>query len=271
MNALIITTIRKELYQRRWSIIGFSLAAFLFLVMYISIYPSFQHETAKFNEILKSYPKALLQAFNIEQIQLSTVSGYISVEHFSFIWPLMAILFALSTAGQSIAGEIEKGTLAVMLSLPLGRVRIFVGKYLAGLTALGIFLLVSTLTVIPLTALVHLSINTANVWKVILLSGFFIWAIYALGLLVSCAVSEKSRVYFALGGLLLVMYVANIVSGLVKSLSGLKYISFFHYYSPDKALVHGQLFASSLCVFAATVCVATITAFYLFRRRDISV
>lgn len=271
MSALITATIKKELYQRRWAILGFSLAAFLFLVMYISIYPSFQHETAKFNELLKSYPKALLQAFNIEQIQLSTVAGYISVEHFSFIWPLMAILFGLSMAGQSFAGEIEKGTLALMLSLPLGRARIFFSKYLSGLIALAIFLLASTLTIVPLAALVHLTINVANVWRVILLSTVFIWAIYALGLVVSCAVSEKSRVYFALGGLLLVMYVANIMSGLVKSLSGLKYISFFHYYSPDKALVHGQLFASSFYVFVATICAATALAFYVFRRRDISV
>lgn len=268
---MIWAMVKKELFQRRWAIFGFTLASLLFLLMYMSIYPSFQNETAKFDELLKSYPKAILEAFNIEQLSLSTVEGYISAEHFSFIWPLMAIFLALSSAGTTIAGEIEKGTMAFLLSQPLSRTRIFISKYISALLGLAIFIAASTVAIIPLASLLNLQVSTGNIYRVTLLSSCFVWAVYSLGLLVSCVFSERSKVYFSVGGLLVLMYVANIMSGLISSLDKLKYLSFFHYFSPDKALVAGQLYASSFYVFIGVAVVATIGGIVIFKRRDISV
>ena len=213
--------IRKELYQRRWALLGFSIAAISFLLLYILIYPSFQNESAKFDELLKSYPKALLEAFNIEQLQLSTLEGYISVEHFSFVWPLMAIFLSLSLAGVAFAGEVEKGTMAFLLSQPIGRAKIFIAKYISGILALTGFVIVSIMAMIPLAQIQNLSVNVGNVSKTALLSLCFAWVLYALGILVSSFTSERSKSYFVVGGMLLLMYVANVVSGLVSSMEKL--------------------------------------------------
>lgn len=271
MKNQLLKNIYKELSQRRWAILGFCLGAFLFLLLYVSIYPSFQNESAKFNEVLESYPKALLEAFNIDQLNLNSLSGYVSVEHFSLVWPLMAIFFTLSMAGQTIAGEIEKGTLTVLLSLPLGRPKIIISKYLSGIISLLIFIISSIFTLIPLAKLFSLSISVENVGKVALLSMMFSLAVYSVGILFSSIFSEKSRVYFVVGGLLLIMYIANIVSGLIKSLDSLKYLSFFHYYQPDKAIVQGRLYLSSFIVFVVTIAVTFALSNYIFSKRDISV
>lgn len=273
MNAYAQTwaIIRKELYQRRWALFGYSLAAIAFLLLYILIYPSFQSETAKFNELLEAYPKALLQAFNIDQLQLSTFEGYISAEHFSFVWPLMAIFLSMSLAGVAFAGEIEKGTMAFLLSQPLSRARIFVAKYLGAIVALTIFVVLSILAIIPLAGLQNISVDAGNILRTATISLLFAWAIYALSTMVSSVVSERSKSYFAVGGLLLLMYVSNVVSGLVNGLDWLKFTSFFHYYQPAKILAGGSIETLSLAVFIGTIVIATIIGYILFKYRDISV
>lgn len=271
MKNQLLKTISKDLYQRRWAIIGFCLGAFLFLLLYVSIFPSFQRESSKFNEVLESYPKALLEAFNIDQLNLNTLSGYVSAEHFSLVWPLMAIFFALSLSGQALAGEIEKGTMAMLLSLPLGRSKIYQSKYLAGMIAILLFVVISIFSLIPLASIFNLSVSVGNVAKIALLSTFFSMAIFSVGMLFSAIFSEKSRVYFITGGILLIMYTANIVSGLIQSMDKLKYISYFHYYQPDKAIVQGRLFISSFIVFGLTTVLLYFLSIYIFKNRDISV
>lgn len=267
----VYTLMRKELVQRRWSVLAYSLIAFALIWLYIALYPSVQEQSAEFNKLFEAYPKALFEAFNIEQIQLGTVAGYILVEHFSFVWQILAILLALSMAGQSIAGEIERGTMAMLLSMSFGRLRLCLSKYLAGLAILLVFILFSVVSIIPLTSVMNLSISAANVWRTALVSFCFAWAIYAVSMMVSAAVRERSRVYFIVGGSLLLMYVAKIFSGLVDNLEKLKYVSFFYYYSPDKALVKGELSLQPFLVFGGIAVVATLVGMIIFIRRDISV
>lgn len=274
MNSATIQTwtiIKKELYQRRWALFGYSLAALSFLLLYILIYPSFQSETAKFNELLEAYPKALLQAFNIDQLQLTTFEGYISAEHFSFVWPLMAIFLSMSLAGVAFAGEVEKGTMAFLLSQPISRARIFIAKYLSAVLAILSFVVLSVIAIIPLASIQDISVNSGNIYRTALLSLLFAWAIYALSAMISGATSERSKSYFVVGGLLLIMYVANVVSGLVNGLDWLKFVSFFHYYQPAKILAGGAIQLSSVLIFSITIIASFAIGIVLFLRRDMSV
>jgi ABC-2 type transport system permease protein len=270
MNRIFWYTVWKELYQRRWSIFAYSIGALLFLVLYIAIYPSFQNESAKFDEILRSYPKALLEAFNIDQLQLTTIEGYVSAEHFSFVWPLLAIFFGLATAAAAIAGEVDKGTMSFMLSLPIGRIRMLLAKYCSGLLTIAFFTIISITSFIPLVKVMNLSVSGPHVIKTSLLSALFMWAIYCMGLVVSSIANEKSTVYFTIGGLLFAMYVVKILSGLINSLDTLKYSSIFYYYSPDKALTKGQLSVNALIVLTTIGALCTIGAMLLFKRRDVN-
>lgn len=269
--APILALINKELYQRRWALFGYSFAAISFLLLYILIYPSFQSEMAKFNQLLEAYPKALLQAFNIEQLQLSTFEGYISAEHFSFVWPLMAIFLSMSLAGVAFAGEVEKGTMAFLLSQPISRARIFIAKYLAAVLAILLFVVLSVVAIIPLAGIQNISVNAGNILKTAAISLLFAWAIYALSAMVSSVTSERSKSYFAVGGLLLIMYVANVVSGLVSGLDWLKFVSFFHYFQPAKILSGEAIAFSSYAVFVLTIILSFGIGLVIFLRRDMSV
>lgn len=274
MNSVVTqiwAIIKKELSQRRWALFGYGLAALSFLLLYILIYPSFQSETAKFNELLEAYPKALLQAFNIDQLQLTTFEGYISAEHFSFVWPLMAIFLSMSLAGVAFAGEVEKGTMAFLLSQPISRARVFIAKYVSAFLALLSFVVISIVTIIPLAGIQSIAVNSGNIVRTAILSLLFAWAIYALAAMVSSTTSERSKSYFVVGGLLLLMYVANVVSGLVNNLDWLKFVSYFHYFQPAKILSGGAIELSSIAIFSLTIIMSFCVGLVIFLRRDMSV
>ncbi len=271
MNQQYLAAIRKELRIKRWSILAYCVIAAAFVWMYIGIFPSFQKESAKFNELLEAYPKALLEAFNIEELQISTLEGYIAAEHFSFVWPIMVILLMLSYAGSTIAGEIEKGTMAVLLSLPLTRLKLYWSKYTAGLVILLLFCVASILVVFPIAQITDVDFNAANFWRVGFLSFLFGWAIVSVGFMVASFVSERSTVYFVIGGGLLAMYVINVVSGLVESAEKLKYASIFNYYVPSDALVKGELDMVSMAVLGGLAIASAVVGAVAFSRRDISV
>lgn len=271
MNTLrqIFYSAAKELRQRKWALISYSAISVGFVWLYVAIFPSFAKESEKFNELLKSYPKALLEAFNITQLQMSNIEGYISAEHFSFIWPLMAILLGLSTAGIMLAGEIERGTANLLLSLPVSRTKQYIGKYFAGSVLMLIFVVLSTVSIIPFTRIYDISISQSHIATTTILCWAFAQCIFSIGYMFSAMFKERSHVYFVSAGILMMMYVANIVSGLVDSLEKVKYISLFHYFSPDKALVNGEISGRSLLVFFGLSIITAVIGFVVFRSRDI--
>ncbi len=271
MKQSLIPSIAKELRQFRWTIIIYCLIALGFVWMYMAIFPSFAKESAKFNELVASYPKALLEAFNIKEMSIGTLEGFLSTEHFSFVWPIMAILLVVSMSGRALAGEIERGTIALLLALPLPRLKIFASKYIAGLLALLAFCATSILSIIPLAIAMNISINSSHVWLTFVYGFLFGWVVFSAGMMLSSLAKERSTVYITLGGSLLIMYVMNLISGLVSSLEKLQYGSIFYYFVPSETLINGKINSVSVLVMILTILIFSCIGAVAFKRRDISV
>src|SRR5665213_2395904 len=96
------------------------------------------------------------------QISFDTLEHYMSTEWFGFTWPILAAVFMTAQAGAAIAGEIEKITIGMILSLPIQRWRIYLAKYAAGLLALAIFVFISVFTILPIAVLVGVHFHFIN-------------------------------------------------------------------------------------------------------------
>ena len=73
------------------------------------------------------------------------------------------------------------------------------------------------------------------------------------------------------GGLLIIMYVLNIISGLKENLKNLEYLSFFHYFATGDALIKNIVNSESILVFILTALICTIIGAWRFSKRDIAV
>jgi len=121
-----------------WSV---GLAGFVALI--VSVWPTV-HSNPGLNKLAQDYPKAL-QAFLAfgGAVDYSSPAGYLGIELFSLMVPLLLLVAAIGTGAGSIAGEEERGTLELLLANPVSRTKVVLEKTVAllcELTGLGVVL-----------------------------------------------------------------------------------------------------------------------------------
>ncbi len=251
---------------------GFSFASLGFLWMYVSLFPSFSKTGEQMLDYMKSFPEGLMKAFGMTDLasMFLNIENFLATEQFSIIWPLMLIFLVSAFAGASLSGEIEKGTIEYLLAKPISRLKLFFSRYFAGAAALMIFCIFSILTIAPLSKIY----NVATVFKNHLIFGIlallFGMCIFSLTAFFSAIFSERSKTYMFSGGILICMYVFNILASLKDNLDFLKYFSFFHYYNVNQALTQGRIETLSWLVFLLSSALCAILAAYFFKKRDIA-
>lgn len=273
INEFMFSIAWRTIKDRKVSLIIYCLAGLLFLWMYIGLFPTFADKAGEFDKLLEVYPPELMEAFGIsEETQIfGSIENFLATEQYSFVWPIMVIALAVAIAGSSISGEIEAGTIETLLAQPISRVKIFFGKYFAGVFNLAVFSIVSTLGAIPLIAAYNIDYQTKGYFMILLLGFLFGLAVMSITFLFSVIFSSKGKAYFVPVGVLILMYVLKIVASLKESLEDLKYFSFFHYFDSFKAISQSQIDNLAYWVFGGVVIVFTITAVIWFSKRDIAI
>jgi len=262
---------RQVIKERKYSLLIYSLAAVLFLWMYVGMFPSIQKQSENLMKLMEGYPESLKKAFDIETMDFTHLENFVAMEQFSFVWPLMLLFLLISLAGGAIAGEIEKGTIEVLLSNPVSRFQIFWGKYLAGIFSLLVFDFFSVFAIVPLAEGYHLEYKLPNFATIFLLGFIFGLAVFSLAMLFSVIFSDKGKVYFLSGGILVLMYVLKIIASLKENLSDLRYFSFFHYFDAPRALNHQEIDQWAFVVFLGVTLLSIVLALVILQKRDVAV
>ena len=267
----MITIILRTLKNRRNIILAYSIIGILMLWMYVALFPSILEQSAKIQSLMSAYPESLIKAFNIDATVFTQLEGFLAMEKYNIIWVILSTALLVGCGGSMIAGEIEKGTIETLLSQPISRIKIFVAKYISGVVALLILILTTIPAAIIFANLYNIEHISQNYWTLSLVAFLFGASIFSIAMFFSSIFSEKGKPYFLTTGIILIMYVLNIVSKIKDNLSDLKYISFFHYYDPTLTLVDNKIDSLSFWVFGGTIIIFTTLALIIFRKRDISV
>jgi ABC-2 type transport system permease protein len=258
MSALVAA----QLHERRRSLLSWGLPIGAWSAFVVAIYPSVEDALSK---AVSSYPESLKQAFGIAE--LTSVEQYLNAEMLSLIVPLAVGYLAVRSVASGLSGAAESGRLDVFLSAPVSRRRLVASGFLATSIELAAVLLVSVLITAlgGLLAGAGLSFGLAlagfaNVWPLALLFAGF-------GVVATGWSLRTSVVTGSVAGVLVAMYVADLVGRLDTGLDWIRYGSVFRYYG--KAIEDGIDPASFIGVTAIAVVLAALGAF-LFERRDIS-
>jgi beta-exotoxin I transport system permease protein len=258
LSALVLT----HLSDRRRSLLAWGLPIGLMSAFIVAIFPSVEGALSK---AVADYPPALREAFGIGE--LASVEQYLQAEMLSLIVPLALGYLAVRAVASGLSGAAESGRLDILLSAPLPRGRLCAAGFLAtalelaavlalswALTMLGSLLAGAGLAAGPAAA------GFASVWPLALLFA-------GLGIIV-CGWSLRTPIVTgAVAGVLVAMYVVDLVGRLDPGLSGIRYISVFKYYGT--AIEDGIEPVAFLAVTAAATLLAAVGA-RLFGRRDIS-
>jgi len=120
---------RHTLGKSRGAILGWGLTLAVLAMLFIPIYDSFADDIEAFEELLEIYPPELMAFFG-ENVSLSTLEGFISLEFFSFM-PLVLGVYAVLAGSGLIAGDEESGVLDLVAAQPVSRSALFWGRLLS--------------------------------------------------------------------------------------------------------------------------------------------
>lgn len=262
MSAQVAALVGAHLSDRRRSLLAWGIPLGLWSAFIVVIFPSIEDALSK---AVQSYPEALKEAFGISQ--LTSVEQYLQAEMLSLIVPLALGYLAVRAISSGLTGAAESGRLDVLLSAPVSRARLLAAGFLATAIELAVVLVITvTLTCLgSLAAGAGLSFGSAlagyaNVWPLALLFAGF-------GAIATGFSLRTSVVTGAVAGLLVTMYVIDLIGRLDPDLSGIRYVSVFKYYG--NAVEDGIDPLAFAGVTVVAVLLAAIGA-WLFERRDLA-
>ena len=247
----------------RWrSVLAWGLPLGLMSAFIVAIFPSVEDSISK---AVEGYPQGLKEAFGIGQ--LSNVEQYLQAEMLSLIVPLAMGYLAVRAIASGLTGGAESGRLDVLLSAPVSRSRLVAAGFLATAAELAAVLLVTGLLTGLGSVLSGAGLDPgaaaegfANVWPLALLFA-------GCGAIAAGFSLRTSVVTGSVAGLLVAMYVIDLVGRLDPDLSGLRYLSVFKYYG--NAIEDGIEPLAFAGVTLAACLLAALGA-WLFERRDLA-
>jgi len=238
--------------------------------MYVVTYPSLQATAAEVSEFVKSLPPELNKAFGLDPRSFTTFEGYVAGKQFSMIWPMMMVMLVGGMAANYISGDIEKGTMEMVLSQPITRQKIIISRILSGVFICFLFAAISVLSVIPMTKIYDINIPINHFFLISFIGFLFGLAVYGFSMLVSALFSEKGKALFLTIAILLTMYIINIVALLKASLEDIKFASYFYYYDYAGILLDGKVGRLSIIFFLISFLFFSAAGIVLFSKRDIT-
>lgn len=267
MTAIFWRTLR----DNKRTLLIYVFSGIVFLWIFVAFYPSVAKSSTEVSQLIKSLPEPFIEAFGLDPKTFTTFEGFIAGKYYSLIWPIIIAALAISLSSSFLAGEIEKGSIDVMLSMPISRVKIFLAKLSAGIFTVALFAAVSVLSVFPLVKFYNLSFMGENHIKLALVGLFLGLAVFALSMFASSIFSERGKVIGITLFVFLSMYVLNIIALIKDNLSDLKYLSFFYYFNYNDVLLNGKTLPESWYVFGGTILAASIAGISWFNRRDVMI
>jgi ABC-2 type transport system permease protein len=251
-----------HLSDRRRSVLAWGIPLGLWSAFIVSIFPSIESSISK---AVESYPSALKEAFGISR--LSSVEQYLQAEMLSLIVPLALGYLAVRAVASGLSGAAESGRLDVLLSAPVPR-RSLVAASFAGTAVELAAVLALTVAITGLGSLISgagLAFGPAlegfaNVWPLALVFAGF-------GAIATGFSLRTTVVTGSVAGLLVTMYVIDLIGRLDTGVSGIRYASVFKYYG--NAIEDGIEPLAFFGVTAAAIALAALGA-WLFERRDLA-
>lgn len=267
----MIALIKREFLRNKTSFVVYCIISACTAWLYISLFPSIQEQSKELSDLMNSMPDAMMKAFGIDKDSFSSIEPYLAVELMSIFWPLLAILLSTSRAGSAVAGDIENRTMGIELSMPFSRIQLFISKVIGGLLAIFIFCTVSVFSILPMCFVYGIDVKVPRIVSLYVVCLLFSVTVYLLAIGVSSYVSEKGKVFFSVGGVLLISYLGNIIANISSGFSWVKSFSIFHYYDPIDVLTTGNIEISSIIFFILVATISLVAGSYRFRVRDISI
>jgi ABC-2 type transport system permease protein len=265
---VVLTLVRKNLLDSRWLLLLCGSA--LFGLCWLFAFAAHRAEVAM-QLAMDSRRMGMLRGMGGASMNSSSAAIVMAYWNFPFITLIWAI-WAIARGSNSVAGEIEKGTIDLVLSRPVARTSFLLAQVITavlGLALMGGAMMAGNLwsgqynTMITPPSAYLIGKPTLNLIA-------FGWAIFGYSFLVSTLDIIRWRPTMIASVATLAGFIALIVSTLPQlDLKWLEKLSIFKAYDPVEAVVKGENLAFNISVLGIIGLVGVVLGFVIFARRDL--
>ncbi|MGD8586900.1 MAG: ABC transporter permease subunit [Chloroflexota bacterium] len=257
-----------ELKSNSGNIISWSIAVFVVMLLFMSVFSSFSVDAATMNDMMSQFPKELRAAFGMDNVDLSTLLGY-----FSFGILFAQVMLAVQAANYGfglVSIEERELTADFLLTKPVSRPKILTDKLLAALTSLAI-----TNAVVWVSAYSLIAIfgdgkpYDGRVLVMLILSVAFIQLFFLFVSLIISLFTRKIRNVTPYSmGLVFGLYILSAFSSMMGRMP-IEDITPFKHFEPSYIINNGAYNTPLIYVSFALTAIGLVGSYFLYMRRDI--
>lgn len=257
----------KDIWDRRRSIVWWVGGMVALTGLLVALYPTIR-DSQEVQDAFEQLPPELLAMFGIDPAIYLTGAGYLQGQLFSFIGPIVMVAFCVTAGVAATAREEQRGTMDMLLSLPLRRSSVILQKAASLVTLSLVITLAMAVTLAALNEPVDLDLSIEGIVAVcaaLLLLGLVFGGV---AMLVGAFTGSPSRAGGTAAGLAVLAWFVDAFSAIFSWLEWPAKVSPFNWYLAELPLVNG-VDVEHMYLLVTTI-ILVLGATYLFSRRNIA-
>jgi len=263
------TILRASLELRRVSLFWYSLGLAAYGWMIVAFYPLLVHNPQYSKAIQSVFSDQLLAAFGGSGLTITTLGGFLGIEYLSLIWVFIVGAAVITFIAGALGGEVEDGTMEVTLSQPVSRTQVVLTSYV-GMAVYAIVLNLVTVAAIYLPGFIHGVDVPLDAMALLFVIGTLVTlAIGSFAFTVSAISSSKGRTIAITLGVMVAMYLADVLGNLSDKAEWLRNFSLFHYWKPADVINDLKVAGDAWLVFGIAAALFLVAGVYAFQKRDV--
>lgn len=267
LNNVYLKTLRDMRRSMFWWVAGM----FVFTLWFVTIFPSIQESNVDFQEYIEAFPESFRAMFGIDQVDFTTLEGYLSMELFSMFYPVLILAFAVSYGAGLLGSEEESGTLEILLSTPTPRWRVMLSKFAALVTFTVIVLLATWLGILAGAAIAGVEdVDVANLFAGVFNMAPLALFFGALAYMLTGVIGGRGTALGVTLALAAVTYLMSTLSELATLPEWMQTLSPWHYYDGVSVLIDG-VDPLNVLVLLGLAALFVVIGILGFERRDVGV
>jgi beta-exotoxin I transport system permease protein len=263
-------TLFLELRRSRALVLGMAVVTLAYGGIMGAMYPVLAENQALMDEYMKVLPKEFLLVFGMTG-SLTDPGVFFTTYISSWLWPIVAAIVAIGIGTRVTAADSERGWVEQPLATPLRRTSLA----LASILDQGIGLLVVALTAV--VGLLGVGLAVAAPFDagrfLLAVPSLFVFgaAIAGATMLLAVLTLSRGRAAGIVAGVLIAMYLLNVVVQIQPDFEELGYLGVFHYLDTTGTMSAGTMPWGDLAVLTTVALVGWGLAVWRFRTRDLVV
>ncbi len=267
-GAMFLQVMRRSLTPFLLWGVGAAVMAFLVVIIVPSV-----ESLQQMAKLLETFPAFMLQAFGGEDVKfLATPEGYLSINLFSWILPVLAI-YSIMAGLNVTANEEEQGILDVVISLPVMRWRIVLEKTLAyTIIIVGNVVIMLVGLWLGVLATPSMTISQARIAESTLNMIPGLLVVFAFTVMVSTLARRRNVAAGIAAVFLLASYFIDLIGRAAKGTvwDQLRALSFYTYHDNPGVMMHGLAWGNVIGLLVVTI-LMIVVAVWAFEQRDVGV